>query len=142
MLKHVRFAVLVAAASIAAPLAAEAQQMRTIDVPPTKRWQHAATGLVVPQSLIGLTRTTITDSTADESDIFLQFVDPAKTALSVYLFRPALADLPVWFDRVETQILERRDVYGEARPNGETLAFPPPGGTTALSRRQCAGCRS
>ena len=136
MLKHVQFAILVAAAAIVVAPAAQAQQTRTIDVPPAKQWQHAATGLVVPQALIGLARTTITDSSADESDIFLQFGDPAKTALTVYLFRAALADVPVWFDRVETQILGRRDVYGEARPNGETVAFTLPGGTRASALRR------
>ncbi|WBY06662.1 hypothetical protein PIB19_14045 [Sphingomonas sp. 7/4-4] len=84
----------------------------------------------------GTSRTGITDSTADETDIFLQFGDPETTSLTVYLFRPTLADVPVWFDRVEPQILGR-DVYGKATPNSDPVAFAPPGGgTTAGALRR------
>jgi hypothetical protein len=136
MARRTRFAGLaLATAMIAAPAVAEAQQVRKIEVPVTSKWQHAATGLIVPRSLVGLPRTEITDSTTDESDIFLQFGDPDTTSLTIYLFRPTIADVPIWFDRVETQILGR-GVYGNTAPNGDAIAFAPPRGTTAAALRR------
>lgn len=136
MAKYMRCAgVLLAAAMLVAPVVAQAQQSRTIEVPAGTKWRHAGTGMIVPQSLAGLPRTGITDSTADETDIFLQFGDPETTSLTVYLFRPTLADVPVWFDRVEPQILGR-DVYGKATPNSDPVAFAPPGGAAAGALRR------
>ncbi len=47
MTQFTRFAGLVlAVATLGAPLVAQAQQTRTIEVPANKKWQHAATGRV------------------------------------------------------------------------------------------------
>lgn len=126
---------MLAIAALGAPLAAQAQQTRTIEVPANKKWQHAATGIIVPTNLLGMPRTGITDSTADESDIFLQFGDPDTTSLTLYLFRPGIADPSIWFDRIEPQILGR-EVYGKPVPTGAVITFAPPGGTTTSALRR------
>jgi hypothetical protein len=65
----------------------------------------------------------------------VQFGDTATTQLTLYVFRPTLWDVPVWFDRVETQIL-KRDLYGVAVPSGEPIVFVPPKSATASALRR------
>ncbi|NIJ21763.1 hypothetical protein FHS95_003474 [Sphingomonas naasensis] len=127
-------AALLAGALSVAPLAAQAQST-TIQVPAAKKWKHVGTGVIVPQALAGLPRTGITDSTAGEFDVSIQFGNPESTQLTIYLFRPALASVPVWFDRAETQILDR-DIFGHAAPVSDPIAFAPPGTTTASALRR------
>lgn len=126
-------AALLAGALATGPLAAYAQT--TIQVPAAKKWKHAGTGVIVPQALAGLPRTGITDSTTGEFDVMVQFGSAESTQLTIYLFRPALASVPVWFDRVETQILDR-DIFGHATPVSDPIAFAPPGATTASALRR------
>lgn len=128
-------AALLAAMTLAVPMVAQAQQPTAIEVPAVKKWKHAGTGVIVPQALAGLPRTRITDSTAGEFDMSIQFGDPEATQLTIYLFRPALASVPVWFDRAETQILDR-DIFGHAAPVGDPIAFVPPGATAASALRR------
>lgn len=130
-----RLALLLTVAAVATPVSVRAQQSRTIEVPASKKWQHAETGIVVPQALAGLPRGAIADSGAGELDVSVQFGSPETTQLTLYVFRPALADVPVWFDRVETQILGR-DVYGKATPGGDPVAFAPPRATEASALRR------
>lgn len=134
MRTDIRYAGLaLAAALLATPAVAQAQAR--LEVPASKKWRHAGTGLIVPQALAGMPRTTITDAGADELDVSAQFGDAETTQLTLYIFRPALASVPVWFDRVETQILGR-DAYGRATPAGDPIAFAPPfAGAPAALRR-------
>lgn len=133
---RIRFAAILLAGMLsAAPMLAHAQQSRTIAVPTSKKWQHAETGLIVPQSLAGLPRTAIADSGANELDVSVQFGDPQTTHLTLYIFRPALASVPVWLDRVEAQIVNR-EAFGKATPGGETIAFTPPHAAAASALRR------
>ncbi|MET0309761.1 MAG: hypothetical protein ABW023_13725 [Sphingomonas sp.] len=124
-----------AAMALAAPLGAQAQQVTKIEVPASKKWQHAHTGLIVPQTLGGLARTGITDSSNNELDVAVQFGDPNLTHVTLYLFRPALMSVPMWFDRIETQI-RHGDVFGDAVPTTDTLAFVPPKASAAAALRR------
>ncbi len=110
-------------------------QKATLDVPASKKWQHAQTGLIVPQVSGGLPRTEITTLGQGELDIAVQFGDVDKTQATLYLFRPALMSVPVWFDRVETQIL-LRGAYGTPTPAGTPGGFTVPGGTVASALRR------
>jgi len=122
--------------------AALAQQQRTIEAPAGTPWRHAATGLVIPPALDGLPRTSIADNSAAELDVTLQFGDPDKDPLSLYIFRPTLFSVPVWFDRAETQILAR-ETYGRSTPHGEPIAFarPQAGIANALRRTYLPGAQ-
>lgn len=110
-------------------------QKAVLDVPATKKWQHARTGLIVPQAPAGLPRTEILTLGQGELDIAVQFGDVNKTQATLYLFRPALMSVPVWFDRVETQILQR-GAYGNPTPATAPIGFATPGGTAPSALRR------
>lgn len=131
---YIRCAAALLAATLS-PMVAHAQQTTAIQVPAAKKWKHAGSGIIVPQALAGLPRTGIADSTASELDVSIQFGDADNTRLTIYLFRPALASVPVWFDRAETQILAR-DTFGHAAAVGDPIVFAPPGGSTASALRR------
>lgn len=122
------------AALMTVPAIAYAQQAR-LEVPATKKWQHADTGLILPPVLGGLPRTEITTQGKGELDVAVQLGDVDKTQATLYLFRPALMSVPVWFDRVETQILQR-DAYGAAVPTDSPSGFAVPHGTATSALRR------
>jgi hypothetical protein len=117
-----------------APSAAQAQTT-TFDVPANKKWQHAQTGLIVPQALGGLPRTAITAEGGGELDIAVQIGDVNTTQATLYLFRPALMSVPLWFDRVETQVLQR-GAYGNAAVVDTPTGFAVPRGTATSALRR------
>lgn len=122
--------------TLSAAIPAASAQTRTLDVPATAGWQHAKTKLILRSKIAALPRTALTDAGTAELDVQAQFQTPeGDTVLTVYLFRPALASVPVWFDRSETQIFNR-DVYGTVQPNGAAIAFAPPRATTASGLRR------
>ncbi|MHA6719033.1 hypothetical protein ACX40Y_06225 [Sphingomonas sp. RS6] len=108
---------------------------RTLDVPADKKWQHATTGLIVPTTLAGLPRTEITDASASELDVSVQFGTVDTTFATVFLFRPALMSVPIWFDRVETQVL-KGTTFGSAVPIEQPAAFALPGRTVTSALRR------
>ncbi|MES2443312.1 MAG: hypothetical protein V4574_10815 [Pseudomonadota bacterium] len=118
----------------AAGLPAHAQQ-RSLQVPAASGWKHAETGLILRPRLAGFARNGLTDNGNAELDVAAQFED-ASTRITVFLFRPALQSVPVWFDRAETQILLRGDTFGKAQPIGPVQAFAAPGATAASALRR------
>lgn len=115
--------------------AANAQQ-RALSVPATSAWQHAKTDLILPPKLAGYPRTAISDATTTELDISASFTAPDQsTFITVYLFRPALMSVPVWFDRAEVQILNRSQ-FGAVRPISDAQAFVPPRAKIASALRR------
>ena len=117
-------------------LAAPARAQTPIIVPANAGWQHGETGLILRARIAGLTRGEIKDSSAAELDIMAQYASAdGRTSVTVYIFRPALDSVPVWFDRSETQILVR-DTYGKAAPLADPLAFAPPRATTTSALRR------
>jgi hypothetical protein len=124
-------------AALAATLLAGAPahaQMRPLAVPATSGWKHAGTGLVLRSRLAGLPRVELSDFGSAELDIVGRFADDS-TEISIYLFHPALMDVPIWFDRSEAQILAR-DIYADPQPIGPPLAFAPPRSTAASGLRR------
>lgn len=127
---------LVVAGLMAAAVVLPAQaQKRQIEAPADASWKHAQTGITLPSSVLGIARDSIGDNSSSEIDVFASYGERQATIVTLYVFRPALASVPMWFDRSETQIL-MRDVYGNATPATPTAAFAPPGSkaTSALRR--------
>ncbi len=90
-----------AAVAGATPAAAK----RDLAVPPTAGWQHAASGLILTAKLGGLARTELYDLGSKELDVVVQFASAdTATQASIFVFKPALLSVPVWFDRSLTQI--------------------------------------
>jgi opacity protein-like surface antigen len=91
--------ILVVAASLGLSSAAYAES-RSLGVPNDKGWQHAQTGIILMSKLGAFQRTDLRDNGTSELDISAAYhgVNPADTA-SIYLFRPGIASLPMWFDR-------------------------------------------
>ncbi len=130
-LKPILAAMLLATASTTTPAAAQS----TLEVPANAGWKHAQTGIVLRSTLGGYARVDIRDSSQTELDVMATYGSTDRTTVTVYIFRPALSSVPVWFDRSETQILAR-DVYGNAAPQGQPLAFTPPGASATSGLRR------
>lgn len=117
-------------------LPADAQR-RDLPVPADKGWMHADSGIVLTASLDGLPRTSLTDYGTAERDIAAEFAAPDRTTVAtVYIFRPALMSVPLWFDRAQTT-LELRQTYGGVTPVAAApVAFAPPGASAPSALRQ------
>ncbi|MBW6528894.1 hypothetical protein KZ813_18800 [Sphingomonas sp. RHCKR7] len=112
---------------------------RTLAVPADKGWMHAQTRLVLRPQVAGLTRLSLSDSTATEHDVTAQFesADHATFA-TLYLFHSALPEVAVWFDRARAT-LEARDLFRHAAPASEApIAFAASGTTPAALRQTYA----
>jgi hypothetical protein len=122
---------LVVASLVAQPVAAQS----TIAVPATAGWKHAQTGLIFRSHLAGLSRVSIGDNTKNELDVIVQYGSAEHTAVSGYMFRPAMTSVPVWFDRSEAQILAR-DIFAHPQPQGPVRSFAPPHASIAAGLRR------
>lgn len=121
----------------AAMMLAAPGEARDLAVPAGKGWKHAETGLILPATLAGLARTALTDATTNEHDVAAQFASPdGSVTATLYLFHPAITDVPLWFDRSRTA-LESRDLFRNAAPaSADPIAFAPPGSASASALRQ------
>lgn len=87
----------VVALALAAPAAS---QMRSLGVPNDKGWQHALTGIILLSKLGDFQRSELRDNGTSELDVAATYYagSDADTA-TIYLFRPGVDNLPMWFDR-------------------------------------------
>ncbi len=91
--------------AVAAMMLATPANARDLAVPADKGWGHAQTGLVLMPEIAGFPRTKIEDYGERELDIVAHYENVAfDTFATIYLFRPALMSVPVWFDRSSTQV--------------------------------------
>jgi opacity protein-like surface antigen len=123
------------AALIAVPALAAAQP-RDLAVPAGASWKHAASDMVLPPTVDGLTRSELRDTGASELDVAAQYANREERLwVTVYLFRPGVEDLPLWFDRALTALLTRPEygLTGVAAPI--PAAFARPGATNASGLR-------
>lgn len=127
----------ITAVILACTSSAGASEARDLPVPAGKGWKHAETGIIARGTMLGLPRTSISDSTENERDVALQFEDADRaTSLTYYIFHPAELSVPMWFDRARTQI-ELRDIFGGVTPaTAEPVAFAPPRSTVSAALRQ------
>lgn len=132
MLRTIRIAAITLAC-----LTGAAAQARDLTVPAGKGWKHAETGIVVTATILGMPRTSISDSTENERDVALQFDDAGQTtSLTYYIFHPAEPSVPIWFDRAQTQI-QLRETYGGVTPaTAEPVAFASPHANVPAALRQ------
>jgi hypothetical protein len=107
-----------------------AAQKRDLGVPATSGWKHANTNLILRARLAEFPRFELSDFGQSELDVAARFGD-GSTEITVYVFHPALASVPVWFDRAENAILAR-DIFANPQPLGAAQPFAPPR-STALS---------
>jgi hypothetical protein len=121
--------------TVALVMPVQARTKREIAAPAGAPWKHAQTGITLPSSLLGIARGAIDDNSSSEIDVFAGYDNDQATVITLYVFRPALASVPMWFDRSESQVL-MRDVYGNATPVAAPVAFAPPGGKTASGLRR------
>lgn len=110
---------------------------RDLAVPAGQGWRHAESGLILPSTLDGMARTRLSDSTSQERDVTISFADPTRaTIATLFLYRPAIASVPLWFDRAEAAI-GANDILGDTAPNSaDPVAFAPPGSGTASALRR------
>jgi hypothetical protein len=117
---------LVCAMLVAATAPASAQ-LRSLNVPNDKGWQHAQTGLILMARLGEFQRTDLADNGTSELDVAAtyQIGGEASTA-SVYLYRPGIDDLPMWFDR-SLYLMGVNDRIQVGAPIGAITRFALPG---------------
>lgn len=130
-----RLPLIAAATLLSLAASAPAAAQSAIAVPANAGWQHAPTQLILRSKLAGLPRGEIKDAGAALLDVSVQYGSTATTAVTFYIFRPAMMSVPVWFDRSETQIF-KRDTFAGAVPLAAALAFAPPHTTAASSLRR------
>lgn len=122
----------VALGLVATPLGA-----RDLAVPTGKGWQHAATGLILTAQIDGLPRTALSDATQTERDVSAQFETLDRSVFAtVYIFRPVIADVALWFDRSRTALEARADFRSAAPASLAPIAFTAGGAPGASSLRQ------
>lgn len=103
---------------------------RNLDLKPTAGWQHAATGTIIMPILGGMTRQDIRDFGTQELDMVLTYTTQATgTTASIYLFRPLMHSVPIWFDRSRTAIEANRTTFPSGVRGGEPTSFPATGTT-------------
>lgn len=122
---------------LALPAPAPAQpQPRALDVPATAAWRHARTELILPPTIDGLARTEIRDLGNDELDVVASYEDRDEGVVAtVYLYETGAPDVPLWFDRALTAIMEDlgNGLIGTAPPS--PAAFARPGAANASGLR-------
>lgn len=119
--------------ALAATMAqAQGPQLRLIEQGAAQAWKHERTGVVFPTGLIGLKRSVVQDTTNNEYDVAAIYGDGYVTGLvTIYVYRPAVTSVPLWFDRAQTSIVAFR---GIGSPKAATI-FAPPGSKTASAMR-------
>lgn len=109
-------------------------QQRIIEVPAAARWQHARSQVILPVAIDGLPRSQIIENVAPELDVTVHYED-ADTRISIFLYRPALPDVAIWFDRSEMTFMAN-PMFGTVTPVGQAVAFAAPGTTIASGLRR------
>ena len=121
---------IVAAALLLAASSAGAQP-RTLEVPATASWQHAATGMILPPRIAGLSRGSLEDRTAAEQDVSTDYGGEEGLTTSVYLFQTPLPDVALWTDRALAAILLRPDFGLDPDRVPAAVPFRRPGAAAA-----------
>lgn len=102
-------------------------QPTDISSEPDQIWIHKHTGTGFPAKLDRFDRSIIRDLTEDQLDVVISYTDPNKQgALTLYMYRPAINDIPLWFETAKQSLMNGR--MGQFVPEIVTdTAFTPPG---------------
>lgn len=128
----VKFFAVAALVASAAPVSA---QLRSLDVPDDKGWQHARTGLILMGRLGEYQRSDLKDNGREELDVSATYRSlDGKSTATLYLYRPGVYDLPMWFDRSHTAMTLNREIKLGQSSSG-VARFAPPGRSTQSALR-------
>jgi hypothetical protein len=112
-------------------------EARELNVPMTAGWKHAATGVILMAKIEGIPRTRLSDSTDSERDVLAAYSAPEDgLTVSIFIFRPGIADVPLWFDRAQTTLVASEQFKNNIVALGEPVAFAAAGSSSASSLRQ------
>ncbi|SNT17767.1 hypothetical protein [Sphingopyxis indica] len=123
------------AAASAIPAGAAALEPAEVAVPAGQAWTHPHSGIAVPATLGGITRTKVIAFAPDNLDVGVAFeTKGAAESLTLYVFRDTSGDIPVWFAQAQGSV-EARALFGNPSPAIAPQAFVPPGQATASALR-------
>lgn len=134
MIRKLLVAIAMIAGLIAGPALAETTPIALND---GQDWKHPETGLVIPASVTGFTRTSGGDFGNSGSDIFFQYYDQSKTThVTLYYYRAGLPSVAIWADRIEVAMLSSSESYGTFDRTGRlwTTFTPTTGGADSAIR--------
>lgn len=104
-----------------------ASQMRSLGVPNDKGWQHAQTGVILMSRLGEFQRSELRDNGTSELDVAATYyAGGAADTASIYLFRPGITSLPMWFDRSHYALTTNPQIQ-VAAPSGPIARVALPG---------------
>lgn len=113
-----------------APAQAQPTQ-RNIEAKAGEGWHHQHTGVTMPVRLGGFDRQYIRDNSENELDVLAQYHgDETRTRLTLFLYRAAINNVPLWFDVANHSLRDNVDfVPGTSEYLSST--FTPPGQSSA-----------
>lgn len=121
--------------SVAVPAHAQVQELV---IPAGNDWAHQWTAMEFPASIGNFQRTGITQFEERQTNVAASYADPkTETILTLYLYRPALPDASIWFDRALVAI-GAQDVLGRADVDNLKLSSFIPSGGSAQSGQYAA----
>jgi hypothetical protein len=110
-------------------------QMRLLDVPNDKGWQHAQTGIILTSKLGAFQRAKLSDNGTSELDISATYYGPNQVdTASIFLYRPGVANLPIWFDRSHHAMMVNPGIKAGSAL-GPIVRFAPPGSSVESGLR-------
>jgi hypothetical protein len=116
--------------------AAQPSGPRTLEVPATAAWQHAASQMILPRSIAGLARSDVKDFGTGELDVVGTYQHPTDgITASVYIYRTMTADAALWFDRALAAIMMRPAFTSSGAAAPVPAVFTRPGASTASGLR-------
>ncbi len=99
-------------------------------------WKHTRTGMVFPAALAGLPRLSVREFATDQWDVAGVYELPGQTtALTVYVYQPAVQDASLWFAEARLPVIGRQDRYGKVTEFVAPTPFAPAGESVASGLR-------
>ncbi|HVL77779.1 MAG TPA: hypothetical protein VM346_00665 [Sphingomicrobium sp.] len=131
-----RLIYLLCAFAIAVGAAPAAAQPRDIPLKAGSKYSHKSTRIALPPSLGGLPRARAVALDVDDLDVIVDYRSTDEREITtIYLYRNAAGDLPLWFDRANAVIDSNPARFGKLTPAFPAAAFVPPGQSTASGLR-------
>lgn len=116
--------------------AAQTPQSTPIELRDGRDFRHDHTRMGVPAALVGLPRRSGAQLVADQLDISFQYESDDRSEMAtVYLYRVAIGDLPLWFDRA-IGVVTLNPTLGKATAIGSPASFALPGQSMASALAQ------
>jgi len=107
--------------------AAQTPQRTPLELRDGREFRHDHTRIAVPATLDGLPRRSGSQLVADQLDISFQYEsDDQSEMATVYVYRAAIGDMPLWFDRA-IGVVALNPSLGKAMAVGDPASFALPG---------------